>query len=373
MNYVIVRKMPPVDEILNAYPLSERGARQIEVHRDEIRAILRGEDSRLLVVVGPCSAWPAEAVLEYASRLKALGDELSPWLKIVMRAYIQKPRTAKGWTGPINQPDPFSGPDIEEGIAYARQLMVRVVEMGLPIADEAVFTHNARGFIELLSWVAIGARSTEDQEHRIFASAVGCPVGMKNPTSGDIAIGVNSVIAAQNPHTAVLDGYQVETPGNPYAHLVLRGGASGPNYRAEHLLKAMELLEQRGLANPSILVDASHDNCTWNGFKDPLRQPFVVREVLQTLDEFPALRKVVKGFMIESFLKAGCQKIDQLTADTIDRGGLSITDPCLGWDETEAMLRKLARAVVPVRRGTRLPIRSAAPRRPIRRAGPARA
>lgn len=342
MNYSIVRKMPPVDEILNAFPLSTRGAELIDVHRAEIRRILSGQDPRLLVVVGPCSAWPHEAVLEYAGRLKALSEELSRHLKLVMRAYIQKPRTAKGWTGPVNQPDPFAGPDIEKGIAYARSLMVRVVEMGLPIADEAVFTHNARGFIELLSWVAIGARSTEDQEHRIFASAVGCPVGMKNPTSGDIAIGINSVIAAQHPHTAVLDGYQVETPGNPFAHLVLRGGAHGPNYRAEHLLKAKDLLEQKGLRNPAVLVDASHDNCTWNGFKDPLRQPFVVREVLQTLDEFPALRSVVKGFMIESFLKAGCQKVEQLAPDAVDRGGLSITDPCLGWDETEAMLRKLA-------------------------------
>ncbi len=334
--------MPPVDDILAAYPLTESAERQIARHQQEIRAILSGQDDRMVVIVGPCSAWPFAAVSEYAERLGNLSRELSGRLKLVMRLYIQKPRTAKGWTGPVNQPDPFAGPDIEKGIAFARSLMVQTVELGLPIADEAVFTHNARGFIELLSWVAIGARSTEDQEHRIFASAVRCPAGMKNPTSGDIAIGVNSVIAAQNSHTAVLDGYQVETPGNPFAHIVLRGGVQGPNYRAEHLLRAKDLLEKCEVKNPSVLVDASHDNCTWNGFKDPLRQPFVIREVLQTLEEFPALRQVVKGFMIESFLKAGCQKVDQTTPDQIDRGGLSITDPCLGWDETEATLRRLA-------------------------------
>jgi 3-deoxy-7-phosphoheptulonate synthase len=345
VNYTIIRSLPPVDEILAAYPLSPGAAQRIARHQEEIRAILAGQDDRMLVVVGPCSAWPSEAVLAYAERLGNLADEVASRLKLVLRVYIQKPRTRKGWTGPVNQPDPFAGPDIEKGIAYARSLMVRTVEMGLPIADEAVFTHNARGFIELLSWVAIGARSTEDQEHRIFASAVGCPVGLKNPTSGDIAIGVNSVVAAQHPHTAVLDTNLVETPGNPFAHLVLRGGIQGPNYRPEHLLRTKEILELHKVQNPGVIVDASHDNCTWNGMKDPLRQPFVVREVMQALEEFPALRTVVKGFMLESFLKAGCQVVESTTPDAIDRGGLSITDPCLGWDETAATLRRLARTL----------------------------
>lgn len=342
MKYTIIKPLPSVEEIIAARALSQAAERRIIQDKHEVKQILAGADRRMLVVVGPCSAWPADAVLEYAHRLKSLSDDVKDHLKIVLRAYIQKPRTAKGWTGPVNQPDPFSPPDIGKGILYARSLMVRVIELGLPIADEAVFTHNARGFIELLSWVAIGARSTEDQEHRIFASAVDCAVGMKNPTSGDLLIGVNSIIAAQHGHTAVFTGYQVETDGNPFAHLVLRGGDDGPNYDAESLLASKALLEKNDILNPSIIVDASHDNCRANGTKDPLAQSAVVRSVMQTLADRPELRSVVKGFMLESFIKSGAQKVEQCTPETIDRGGLSITDPCLGWEETEETLRELA-------------------------------
>lgn len=341
MNVKLIKKIPDSDAIINAYPLSPQGEARVAQDQQEIKDILSGKDSRLIVVVGPCSAWPAAAVLEYGRRLKILEDEVKDSLKLVLRVYIQKPRTAKGWTGPVNQPDPFSSPDVERGIAYARNLMVRVIEMGLPIADEAVFTHNARGFIELLSWVAIGARSTEDQEHRIFASAVGCPVGMKNPTSGDLSIGVNSVIAAQNSHIAVFNGYQVETPGNPYAHLVLRGGVEGSNYDGEHLKTAQLLLEKSGVVNPSVIIDASHDNCKINGSKDPLLQPNVLDNVMDTLEKNPSLRPLIKGFMMESFLKSGSQKVEQTTAETIDMDGLSITDPCVGWEETAHALRAL--------------------------------
>lgn len=342
MNHKIIKKIPSVDDIINAYPLSPEGEQQIARDQKEIKDILSGRDERMLVVVGPCSAWPAAAVLEYAKKLKKVSDELSPRLKLVLRLYIQKPRTAKGWTGPVNQPDPFSAPDIERGIAYARNLMVRAIEMGLPIADEAVFTHNARGFIELLSWVAIGARSTEDQEHRIFASAVECPVGMKNPTSGRIDIGINSIIAAQHQHLAVFNGYQVETAGNDYAHLVLRGGVDGPNYSYGNLCEADVLLKKYAVKNPSVVIDASHDNCRVNGSKDPSWQCGVVHEVLETLQSHPELKKIVKGFMIESFLKNGCQRVEDLRPGTIDMQGLSITDPCLGWEETEKLLHDIA-------------------------------
>lgn len=342
MKVTLIKKIPDSDSIINAYPLSPEGIRQVEKDQEEIKNILSGKDHRLIVIVGPCSAWPAAAVLEYAKKLKVLNQEVSDSLKLVLRTYIQKPRTAKGWTGPVNQPDPFAEPDIERGIAYARNLMVRVIELGLPIADEALFTHNARGFIELLSWVAIGARSTEDQEHRIFASAVECAVGMKNPTSGDLEIGVNSIIAAQHPHTAVFNGYQVETPGNMFAHLVLRGGVDGPNYNPDSLKKAKTLLEKNSIVHPSIIIDASHDNCKLQGKKDPLLQPDIVTEVMKTLEENPDLRAVVKGFMMESFLKSGCQKIDSKTPETVDMEGLSITDPCIGWQETEQCIRQLA-------------------------------
>ena len=178
MNLTTIKKLPTAEEIIQQFPLSENANRQIAKHRQEISAILAGSNPRAIVIVGPCSAWPYAAVIEYAAKLKKLSDELQDKIKVVLRAYIQKPRTTKGWTGPVNQPNPFAPPDIAEGIKYCRSLMVNAVEMGLPIADEALFTHNAKGFLELLSWVAIGARSSEDQEHRIFASAIDCPVGI---------------------------------------------------------------------------------------------------------------------------------------------------------------------------------------------------
>lgn len=344
MNLTIIKKISSAEEIINAFPLSSEGHWRIANDREEIKNILSGHDNRFLVIVGPCSAWPYDAVLVYAERLKRLSDAIQQRVKVVLRLYIQKPRTTKGWTGPVNQPDPFLPADIEKGIAYSRSLMVRVVELGLPIADEAVFTHNARGFIELLSWVAIGARSTEDQEHRIFASAVECPVGMKNPTSGRIDIGVNSIVAAQHPHTAVFNGYQVETGGNAYAHLVLRGGNDESNYDKESLHTAERLLTEQRVKNPAVLIDASHDNCKKAGRKEYALQSQVVHAVLATLKEEPNLRRTVKGFMIESFIHEGSQKIEEQTPETVHRGGLSITDPCISWEETERLLRAIAQA-----------------------------
>lgn len=383
MNVTVIKKMPSADEIIARHPLSAEGERRVEKDRREICDILSGRDKRLLFIVGPCSAWPREAVFEYAKRLKKLSDGLRDKLKIVMRVYIQKPRTIKGWLGPVNQPDPYKPADIALGIEYCRDMMVRIVEMGLPIADEALFTHNSKGFAELLSWIAVGARSVEDQEHRIFASGMECPVGMKNGTSGSIDVAVNAIVAAQHKHVAVMDGYQVETHGNPYAHLVLRGGASGPNYGVEHVHKAKALLERHKVKNPAILIDASHDNCVVNGKKDAAVQPIIIKEVLATMNSVrsrgrqkqdesiqnnivndngagggsdmstrptsngvkvhPDCRHLVKGFMMESFLKEGSQKLEGATAETIDRSGLSITDSCLGWDATEEVLRYVAK------------------------------
>jgi len=342
MNLTVVKQLPSAEEIIQAFPLSDTAYEKVARDKDEVKNILAGKDNRMLVIVGPCSAWPHQATIQYAEKLKKLEEKLRDKLKIVMRVYIQKPRTSKGWTGPVNQPDPFARADIGEGIKYSRSLMVKIIEMGLPIADEAVFTHNAKGFMELLSWVAIGARSTEDQEHRIFASAVECPVGMKNPTSGSLEIGVNSIIAAQNGHTAVFHGAQVETHGNPFAHLVLRGGLDRPNYHIEDIYKAKKFIEAAQVSNPAIVIDASHDNCKIDGVKDPIQQLNVAHEVLATLKLYPDLRKLVKGFMIESFLKSGAQKIEKLTAETVDLDGLSVTDPCLGWDQTEQLLNTIA-------------------------------
>lgn len=340
MGYRIVKKIPTADEIIAAFPLSDEGYLSIDKHRLEIEAILSGKDQRLIVVVGPCSAWPDTAVLEYAERLKKLNDKVSHALKLVMRVYIQKPRTIKGWTGPVNQPDPLAPPDIAAGALYCRKLMTQVVEMGLPIADEALFTHNARGFIELLSWVAIGARSSEDQEHRIFASGIDCPVGIKNPTHGSIKIGINGVVAAQHSHYIVLDGNEVETDGNQYAHLVLRGSNDRPNYSLADINEVAEQCKKNNVYNPAVIIDVSHDNCVVNGVKDHNAQADIILEVVNNLKTNPELKTLVKGFMLESFIKPGKQNAE--TANPIDLCGLSITDPCLGWDDTEALLLKLA-------------------------------
>ena len=339
------KRLPTPEELVARLPLSAEGARGVRRHRAEVRAILSGADPRFLAVVGPCSAWPDEAVLEYAARLRALEPEVGDALKLVLRVYVQKPRTARGWTGPINQPDPFRAPDVEAGMRYCRAMRVRAVEIGLAIADEALFTHNARGFLELLSWIAIGARSSEDQEHRIWASAIDVPVGLKNPTSGCIGVGANSVLAAQSPHVAVFEGYQVETEGNAFAHLVLRGGVEGPNYHLDDLLLARRLLLEKGVRNPALLVDASHDNCRVAGAKDPVAQEDVLRELLSNLRARSELRALVRGFLLESFLLQGNQSLERASAATIDRRGLSVTDPCLSWERTEELLCDVAEEV----------------------------
>lgn len=343
LNFTIVKKLPAMESIIEAHPISKEAEARIAKDRKEVHDIIAGRDKRLLLIVGPCSAWPMEAALTYAARLKKLSDTVSKKIKIVMRVYIQKPRTIRGWLGPVNQPDPFSRPDIGKGAEYCREMMVKIVELGVPIADEAVFTHNAKGFAELLSWMAIGARSVEDQEHRIFASGSYCAVGMKNGTTGSVEIAVNGIVAAQHRHHAVWDGYQVETKGNPYAHLVLRGGLFGPNYGVEHIEEAAKLFEKHRVQNPAIIIDASHDNSRLKGVKEPRQQAMVVNEVLALMKVNPAIRKLVKGFMVESFLKEGSQKIEHCTPDTIDRGGLSVTDPCMGWQSTEKLIREIAK------------------------------
>ena len=340
MSFRIIKKVPTGSEIIQQIPLSRTGYKNIEQHRNEIKNILNGYDNRLLIIVGPCSAWPYDAVIEYAHRLTKINDKVKDKLKLVMRSYIQKPRTVKGWTGPANQPDPLKSPDIESGMVYARRLMVALSEMNLAIADEALFTHNAQGFLELLSWVAIGARSSEDQEHRVFASSIDCPVGIKNPTSGSIKIGVNGILAAQHQHTAVFDGFEVDTSGNAYAHLVLRGGDGKPNYSIEHLEEVYRCLFKEKVTNPAVIVDVSHDNCLVNFIKEYKKQGDVIFEILESIKNNVHLTKIVKGFMLESFIKDGRQ--DVVKNKPIDMDGLSITDPCIGWEQTEELLLKLA-------------------------------
>ena len=352
-----MKKLPSPEEIAARYPLSRDGQARVRRDRSEVRAILAGNDPRFLLVLGPRSAWPFAAVLEYGARLVELERRVGDALKLVLRVQVQNQRTARGWTGPVNQPDPFAPPDIEAGLFGCRRLMVCAVEMGLAIADEALFTHNARGFAELLSWIGIGARSSEDQEHRVWASAAGAPVGMENPTSGCIGAGIDGVLAAQSPHVAVVDGCQVPTTGNPFAHLVLRGGVQGPNYHLDDLCLARRLMLERSILNPAVLVDAAHDGCRIDACKDPEAQEDVLCEVLSNLRRRPELRALVRGFLLESFLLGGSQSLERCTPDTIVREGLSVTEPCLSWERTEALLLDAAeevRALGPVTARLRL-------------------
>ncbi|MDP3704764.1 MAG: 3-deoxy-7-phosphoheptulonate synthase [Legionellaceae bacterium] len=342
MNYVKIKELISSEDLIKQRPLSTENALSILQHRKEIKAILDGRDNRKLIIVGPCSAWPKEAVIEYANRLAMLNTRVKHALKIVMRVYPQKPRTLLGWSGAVFQPDPFTPVDINEGMQYTRDMIMRVIELDLPVAAEALYTHFQDCYLELLSWVAIGARSSENQEHRVFASAVDIPIGMKNPTHGSINIALNSVIAAQNPHPAIFNGYESRTLGNPYAHLVLRGGDNKPNFSNENLDEVNQIIKKHPIMNPAVIIDVNHDNSIIDDVRDYRQQPESIFRILESLSKRSELENLVKGFMIESFIKDGNQALDQVSPSTIDLGGLSLTDPCIGWEGTERLILSLA-------------------------------
>ena len=343
MGCIIQKTLPKADLVLQRLPLPDDLSHEVGRSRAEICDILKGKDPRKILIVGPCSAWPSEAVVEYAEKLKPVADKVSDQIKVVLRSYIQKPRTRLGWLGPLNQVDPFLPPDIEAGIFYCREMMIKVLEIGLPLADEALFTHNDSYFVDLLSWIAVGARSTEDQEHRIFASMIPHPVGFKNPVSGNVQVGVNSIVAAQHPHVCALHGKQILTSGNPFAHYILRGGDGQPNYSLYKLQKTARLMKEAGVLNRAIIVDASHDNSIdETGKKNPHRQPQVIREVLESMVHDKEVGLAVKGFMMESFLKNGKQDLEKFKCVSDLEYGISITDACLGFEETEKCVLELA-------------------------------
>jgi 3-deoxy-7-phosphoheptulonate synthase len=343
MAYKIVQELPTAEEVAERYPIQPE--HRVEEHRQTNREILSGSDPRLLMVVGPCSAWPTEAVEQYAERLARLQEDVRERIFLNLRCYIQKPRTTLGWPGPLTQPDPLSPKaDIRSGIWECRKMMWKVGK-ALPLADEMLFTNNEGYFAGMLSYIALGARSSADQEHRFIASGLfehedDCPVGVKNPTDGTIDVGVDGVECAQQPHEFAWRRNQVETAGNPYAHLVLRGGKQNINYDPASIARASQLLTdpKRNIRNPAIIVDASHDNCRNGHGKDPLLQEDVVHSImtgkLRNRDSY----QYVKGVMVESFLQRGSQKI----SPDMTRDGLSITDPCLGWDDTERLIRETA-------------------------------
>lgn len=343
MGYDVINKLPSLEELLDKYPLSEVDLNTIKRHREEIKRIIANKDNRLLLVVGPCSAWPYDACVEYANKLKVLQDKIKNKIKLIMRVYTQKPRTVKGWLGIANQPDPFLEPDIYQGIYLARKLMTEIVKVGVAIADEALFTNNMSRLIDLISWVAIGARSSENQEHRIYASSLDCAVGIKNPTSGSIAIGINGVIASQHSNYYAYNNYAIKTHGNSFTHLVLRGGNGRINYSLDDLSSLINYFQMNIIKNPVFMVDVSHDNCIVSGKKEYQKQGTIMLEIMNMLNNNSGIKKYFKGFMLESFLKSGNQLIKN--DSDIDLGGLSITDPCIDFETTEEILLQLAQLV----------------------------
>lgn len=334
------RELPIPADLKAAYSLPE-GVRDLKAQRDrEIRDVFEGRSDKFLVLVGPCSADNQDAVLEYALRLAKVNEELKDKLVLIPRVYTNKPRTTgEGYKGMLHQPSPDQAPDMLQGIIAIRQMHIRVMtETGLTAADEMLYPENRSYLDDVLSYEAVGARSVENQQHRLVASGMDIPVGMKNPTSGDLAVMLNSIQAAQASHTFLYRGWDVTTDGNPLAHAILRGGVDKygtcvPNYHYEELVRLQELYEKRDLKNPAAIVDANHSNSN-KKYKEQIR---IVSELLHSRNYNPALKKLIKGVMIESYLVEGSQPID---CDRVY--GKSITDPCLGWADTEALLYSIA-------------------------------
>ena len=332
----------PIPEVLkNEYPLSNE-QKSIKQQRDEeIRRIFTGESDKFVVLVGPCSADNEDTVCEYVNRLKKVSDKVSDKLMIIPRVYTNKPRTTgDGYKGMLHQPEPDKAPDLLAGIIAIRKMHIRVLqETGLSSADEMLYPENYWYLADILSYVAIGARSVEDQQHRLVTSGFDVPAGMKNPTSGDFSVMLNSVVAAQGAHNFIYRGWDVNTEGNPYAHTILRGstnkyGRSRPNYHYEDLIKLHDMYGERNLKFPATIVDANHANSD-KQFKEQIR---IVKEVLHSRSLSTDIQKLVKGVMIESYLVEGNQKIGCQPHVY----GQSITDPCLGWEDSENLLYEIA-------------------------------
>ena len=338
-NMIFKRKLPIPKEIKEQYPLTAELS-QVKARRDkEIADVFTGKSSKMVLIIGPCSADREDAVLEYCERLAKLQEAVSDKLVLIPRVYTNKPRTTgDGYKGLLHQPDPRKTSDMLEGVIAIRRLHTNVLaNTGLPTADEMLYPDNYRYLSDLLSYVAVGARSVENQEHRLTSSGIDIPVGMKNPTSGDISVMLNSIMAAQHPHTFIYRGWEVDTTGNPLAHAILRGyvnkhGESMPNYHFEELERLYNAYTARGLQNMALIVDANHANSG----KKYQEQPRICKEVLHSCRHSGEIKSMVKGFMVESYLEPGCQKI----GDGVY--GKSITDPCLGWEETIRLVQDIA-------------------------------
>lgn len=333
------RKLPVPMEVKKEFPLTDRMT-QVKAERDEsIKAVFDGQSDKFILIIGPCSADNRESVLEYISRLHRVSEQVSDKILIIPRIYTNKPRTTgQGYKGMLHQPDPEAKPDMFKGIVAIRDLhMAALRDYEFSCADEMLYPENYRYLSDLLSYVAVGARSVENQQHRLTASGLGAPVGMKNPTGGDLSVMMNSIVAAQSSHTFIYRGWEVTSEGNPYAHAILRGytdyaGRSASNYHYEDLLRVEALYEESNLTNPSIIVDTNHNNSG----KKYLEQIRIAKDIVHSRSQNPDIKRLVKGLMIESYIEDGAQGVGEHTF------GKSITDPCLGWEKTERLIFDLA-------------------------------
>ncbi|MBR4852990.1 MAG: 3-deoxy-7-phosphoheptulonate synthase [Clostridia bacterium] len=340
MNMEFYRKLPIPKEIKEQYPVTEEMARVKACNDEEIRKVFAGESEKFILVIGPCSADREDAVIDYIHRLRVVQDKVSDKIIIIPRIYTNKPRTTgAGYKGMLHQPDPNEKPDMLKGVVAIRQLHMRALaETGFGCADEMLYPENYRYLSDLLSYVAVGARSVENQNHRLTSSGLDIPVGMKNPTSGDLSVMMNAIYAAQHGHTFIYRGWEVESKGNQYTHAILRGsvnkhGQSMPNYHYEDLIRLFELYCASELKNPAVIIDTNHSNSG----KQYLEQIRISKDVMHTRRCSADLRKMVKGLMIESYIEDGCQKITDTPVY-----GKSITDPCIGWEKTEKLIFEIA-------------------------------
>ena len=339
MNMIFERKLPIPMEVKEMYPVSHDIAEIIKKRDIEIADIFTGKSDKLILIIGPCSADNEDSVIDYISRLREVQEKVNDKIFIIPRIYTNKPRTTgDGYKGMLHQPDPNDKPDMFKGIVAIRELHIRALkETGFSCADEMLYPENYRYLNDILAYVAIGARSVENQQHRLTASGLDIPVGMKNPTGGDLSVMMNAITAAQHKHTFIYRGWEVHSQGNPLSHAILRGyvnkhGQSLPNYHYEDLMSLAALYEASSLENPAVIIDTNHANSG----KKPLQQSRIAKDVLHSCHHDSAIKKIVKGFMIESYIEDGAQKVGE------NIYGKSITDPCLGWEKTEKLIYELA-------------------------------
>ena len=339
MSFSFMKELPEPEEIKKMLPLPERYAALKEERDAQIRAVFEGTSERFLLIIGPCSADNEAAVVDYSCRLARVAEQVKEKLLLIPRVYTNKPRTTgAGYKGMLHQPDPEKKPDLLAGLLAIRKMHIDVIrESGLTPADEMLYPENHSFMEDVLSYVAVGARSVEDQLHRMVASGVDIPVGMKNPTSGDFSVMLNSIMAAQMPQIFIYRNWEIETSGNAYTHAVLRGAVNKhgqyiPNYHFEDLILVAKAYEDRNLKNPAVIVDTNHSNSG----KQYLEQIRIAKEVMHSRQHSEAVKRIVKGLMIESYIEPGCQKVGEHIY------GRSITDPCLGWEETERLILEIA-------------------------------